>query len=207
MPVELTCRAVSGRSYAATLRADALALLKILGLEHGELSLLLVGDSGIRRLNREFLGKDQTTDVLSFPQIETTLEAKDGRSATTLPDSPPLQLGDVVISIDTARRQARELGQHLSGRIRTLLIHGTLHLLGYDHERSMTAARRMFAREYQLAALMDAGRPQSHVNQARAKAVDSTHPHEAEELRWSPAAMPSPRSKAVKQSRNAQRPS
>jgi rRNA maturation RNase YbeY len=63
-------------------------------------------------------------------------------------------LGDIVISIDTALRQARQLHVTPDDRIRTLLIHGLLHLLGYDHERSASEARRMFARERELAAAL-----------------------------------------------------
>ena len=63
-------------------------------------------------------------------------------------------LGDVVISLDTARRQARRLGVAPAARLRTLLVHGLLHLLGYDHERSPAEARRMFARERELAAAL-----------------------------------------------------
>jgi rRNA maturation RNase YbeY len=65
---------------------------------------------------------------------------------------PPLVLGDVVISVDTARRQSHALDVATAARIRTLLIHGLLHLLGYDHERSPAEARCMFARERELAA-------------------------------------------------------
>ena len=67
-----------------------------------------------------------------------------------------MPLGDVVISIDTALAQAHEYGVAPAERLRTLLIHGFLHLLGYDHERSPSEARKMFARERQLAALMNA---------------------------------------------------
>lgn len=63
-------------------------------------------------------------------------------------------LGDVVISLDTARRQARRIGVAPAARLRTLLVHGLLHLLGYDHERSPAEARRMFARERELAAAL-----------------------------------------------------
>jgi rRNA maturation RNase YbeY len=63
-------------------------------------------------------------------------------------------LGDVVISVETARRQARRLGVAAASRMRTLLVHGLLHLLGYDHERSPAEARRMFARERELAAAL-----------------------------------------------------
>jgi rRNA maturation RNase YbeY len=68
---------------------------------------------------------------------------------------PGTALGDVVISVDTARRQARRLGVAPATRMRTLLMHGVLHLLGYDHERSPAEARRMFARERELAAALE----------------------------------------------------
>jgi rRNA maturation RNase YbeY len=68
---------------------------------------------------------------------------------------PGTALGDVVISVDTARRQARRLGVAPDARMRTLLMHGVLHLLGYDHERSPAEARRMFARERELAAALE----------------------------------------------------
>jgi rRNA maturation RNase YbeY len=230
VPVELTCRAVSGRPYIGALRADALLLLEILALEHCELSLLLVSDRAIRWLNRDFRGKDRATDVLSFPQIEAGRgELKRSRRASPL-DAPPFALGDIVISIDTARRQARELGQAAPIRIRTLLIHGMLHLLGYDHERSLTEARRMFAREHELAALIrtaliDASgrRPRSHPSQgagAQGRNLSPQTPREnvsretsspefrdpaagadaISDLRWSPAAMPERSAKVVKKS-------
>jgi len=208
VPVELTCRAVSGRSYANALRADALALLKIFALERCELSLLLVSDSGIRRLNREFRGKDQATDVLSFPQLEPAREPKHDLAAA-MPDAPPLALGDIVISIDTARRQARELGENISGRIRSLLIHGMLHLLGYDHEGSMAEARRMFAREHELAALMAADSVRSRLRQNQTRTANATVPtpaNEASDLRWSPAAMPVRTPQAAKKSSIARQP-
>jgi rRNA maturation RNase YbeY len=68
---------------------------------------------------------------------------------------PGTALGDVVISVDTARRQARRLGVAPAARMCTLLMHGVLHLLGYDHERSPVEARRMFARERELAAALE----------------------------------------------------
>jgi probable rRNA maturation factor len=203
VPVELTCRAVSGRQYAGAVRADALALLEILALEHCELSLMLVSDSGIRRLNREFRAKDQPTDVLSFPQLESAHELETSRGFSA-PDAPPLALGDIVISIDTARRQAHELGRSAAARIRTLLIHGILHLLGYDHEQSLAEARRMFAREHELAALMNTGGRGSRSGLSKARMTASeTLPTRADavgELQSSPAAMPERSARAVKKS-------
>jgi probable rRNA maturation factor len=83
----------------------------------GELSLVLAGDRLLRRLNREFRGKDRPTDVLSFP-------GGGGEAG----------LGDVVISVETAGRNARARGRTLPQELDVLALHGFLHVLGYDHE-------------------------------------------------------------------------
>lgn len=105
---------------------------------------MLVSDAVMRRLNREWRGTDRTTDVLSFSQREGPGVA------------PPGLLGDVVISLDTARRQAAERAAPIGLELDRLLIHGVLHLLGYDHERSPAEARRMQRRERALARQLDA---------------------------------------------------
>lgn len=136
------------------LKRDATALLKAAGLDACELSLTLTSDAAIRALNRDYRKKDRATDVLSFSQLEERAGSPpDPRAAQNLEGVP---LGDVVISIDTALAQANQYGVAPSQRLRTLLIHGFLHLLGYDHERSPADARKMFARERVLAALVDA---------------------------------------------------
>ena len=84
--------------------------------------IVLAGDAALRRLNREFRGKDVTTDVLSFPA-----------SGETLPDGTR-PLGEIVISVPQAARQAKAAGCGLARELRVLVIHGYLHLLGYDHE-------------------------------------------------------------------------
>jgi len=89
-----------------------------------------VDDPEIHELNRDYRGKDRPTDVLSFPQWE-------GESFDF--GNGPIALGDLVISIETAWRQALELGHPLESELDFLTIHGTLHLLGYDH---VTAADR-----------------------------------------------------------------
>ncbi len=83
----------------------------------GEVSLVLAGDRLLRRLNRDYRGKDHPTDVLSFPG--------DGGEAG---------LGDVVISVETAGRNARRLGRTLLQELDVLALHGLLHVLGHDHE-------------------------------------------------------------------------
>jgi probable rRNA maturation factor len=126
-------------ALAARLARRGRRLLDALRMRDAELSLLLVSDAVMRRLNREWRGKDHPTDVLSFAQAEGTGGA------------PPGLLGDVVISVDTARRQAAARAASLGSELDRLLIHGVLHLLGYDHDRSPTEARRMQRRERALA--------------------------------------------------------
>ena len=108
-------------------------MLAALDLADAELSVLLVDDNFIQNLNREHRGKDRPTDVLAFPVDE---------EAT---DSGPRILGDVVISLPTAQRQAESRKRELLPEVRFLLAHGLLHLIGHDHatkapQRKMDAA-------------------------------------------------------------------
>jgi len=86
----------------------------------GSVSALLTGDTEVRRLNREFRGKDKATDVLSFP-------GGDGMGRVRI-------AGDLAISVETAAREAQQRGHTLDLELRVLLLHGVLHLSGYDHE-------------------------------------------------------------------------
>ena len=91
----------------------------------GQVTVLLTTDAAIRSLNRRFRGKNKATDVLSFP------------SAQDLPqNAKPAErvVGDLAISVPTARRQAAEHGHALTAELRVLILHGLLHLAGYDHE-------------------------------------------------------------------------
>jgi len=141
------------RRYIRAVSTDARALLNLLSLDNCELSLVLTGDSPIRKLNRAFRGTDRSTDVLSFPQLDNCAAARPEYAAAHH-ETEPAALGDVVISVDTALRQAERLDVTPESRLRALLIHGVLHLLGYDHEKSRADARRMFARERELAAAL-----------------------------------------------------
>lgn len=105
------------------IQADAAWVLGRFDLHEPELSVLLTDDPGINALNRDYRGKDRPTDVLSFAQNE-------GHEVP----GEVVVLGDVVISLDTAARQAEELGHDLHHEVRRLLVHGICHLLGYDHE-------------------------------------------------------------------------
>jgi probable rRNA maturation factor len=122
-------------TLAARVARSARRLLRVLRLADAELSVVLVSDREMRALNGRWRGRDRPTDVLAFAQREGTGGAPDGL------------LGDVVISVDTARRQAAERRAPLVREVDRLLIHGLLHLLGYDHERSLAEARRMQRRE------------------------------------------------------------
>jgi probable rRNA maturation factor len=105
-----------------------------------EVGLILTGDAKIRRLNRSYRKIDRATDVLAFAMQEGPHPLRLGPSRVS---GHPRVLGDVVISVETAKRQAREQGHSLDHEIGILIIHGLLHLLGYDHERSLSAARTM----------------------------------------------------------------
>jgi len=150
--VEFRCDTSKGWRYSLALKRDAIALMKAAGLSKCELSLTLTSDEKIRTLNREYRKKDQPTDVLSFSQIEE--RGSSPPDPLAVPNNPGMPLGDVVISIDTAVAQARSYAVSPRDRLRTLLIHGFLHLLGYDHERSPAQARKMFARARELATIM-----------------------------------------------------
>ena len=95
----------------------------------GEVSLVLAGDRLLRRLNRDYRGKDRPTDVLSFP-------GGGGEAG----------LGDVVISVETAARNARALGRTLARELDVLALHGFLHVLGYDHEADDGTMERLEGR-------------------------------------------------------------
>jgi len=120
-----------------------------------EVALALVSDATVRRLNRQFLGIDRPTDVLSFPA--TRARARVVRRRIQDPGSKILDrevrgyLGDVVISVDRARVQARAVGHPLRTEIALLAVHGLLHLLGYD-DRRRTDAVHMSRRQRVLAA-------------------------------------------------------
>jgi pyridoxine 5-phosphate synthase len=113
-------------------------LLAQYGMENDELSILLINDERMAELNRDYRKKKGPTNVLSFPMPD-----KDG---------PPGQiiLGDIVISVDTALREARQRNLSCHQRINRLLVHGFVHLLGYDHERSDAEAEKMLTEENKI---------------------------------------------------------
>lgn len=137
------------RASARTLEKQAQRMLAVLGLEGAELSIALVDDATIHALNKAYRKKDKPTDVLSFAQHDDALsQAKSARAKGARPAkqgaAPSLLLGDVIVSLDTAARQAAERSRSLGAELTTLLAHGILHLAGFDHrtddeEREMNA--------------------------------------------------------------------
>jgi probable rRNA maturation factor len=139
---------VEGRLHSGLSRADigrrARAMLVALQMEDSELSILLTSDDQIKKLNQIYRKKNRSTDVLAFSQREGALAHGSARL-----------LGDVVLSVPTARRQAEARGRDLVSELTMLLAHGLLHLLGWDHETPMKD-RRMRRETDRLCAAADA---------------------------------------------------
>ena len=118
---------------------QAKAVLNALGSPDGELSILIVDDPHIAALNQKYLNRNGATNVIAFPMQE-------GRFAGVTPQL----LGDVVISADTAMREAGDAGIDFQERLTALLIHGILHLFGYDHVANPEDAAKMEKKSREL---------------------------------------------------------
>ena len=114
-----------------------------MGYPDGELSILIVDDPEIARLNNTYLGRSGPTNVIAFPM-------QNGSFGQINPNL----LGDVVISIDTAGREAQDAGISVELRFDQLLIHGILHLIGFDHEKTSEQAETMREKEEELLELL-----------------------------------------------------
>lgn len=130
MSVEIIRRGAAGKVPARPLKIIAQAILELVDRTEADLTVVLLGDREMQQLNAKYRKKNYATDVLAFP-VQGTLPV------------PYLPLGDVVISIEKARQQAHERNRPTEAEVITLLIHGIVHLLGYDHERSAADARVM----------------------------------------------------------------
>lgn len=157
MPLYLSNRQRKIRGSWETLRLRGEEVLAALDATDNEVSLALVSNSRIQELNRTFRGNDTPTDVLSFSLGEEGL-----------PPGIPRALGDVVISVEKAERQAAERGKELNDpsyalldEMTFLLIHGVLHLLGYDHEEDGEAVE-MEQKEAELFLLFSTQPPRAH---------------------------------------------
>lgn len=115
-----------------------------------EVSLTLTDDARIHELNRDYRGKDSPTDVLSFSMLE-------GEAVAPTPPGEPRLLGDVILSLDTARRQAEEAAHPLEREVAWLISHGVLHLLGFDHPNAKQRAEMKRREDEVLQALVERG--------------------------------------------------
>jgi len=121
------------------IRRAAQRILTELGFLEAELSLLFVNDLQIQALNRRYLQRDKPTNVLAFPM-------RKGEFSTLHPHL----LGDLVISVETAKRQSNRFGLDEMGMIILLMVHGVLHLMGYEHEGTIKEAREMALKQKEL---------------------------------------------------------
>lgn len=127
------------------LRRAARRLLLAEGMKDAEVSVLLSDDAAVHDLNRRYRGYDKPTDVLSFSLRENRADAPPPPALPGL----PVTLGDVILSVDTAARQAQAQGVSLEQELALLTVHGILHLLGYEDETE-EGAERMREREQEI---------------------------------------------------------
>jgi len=142
MAIQIRNRQRSKSLNSRKIRKELEAALIMLGFNNAELSVSFVSSSQIKTLNESYRGIPKETDVLSFPM-------EDGSTKDTA-DQRPLMLGDIVISVPKAICQAAEYNTSFDSELRRLLIHGLLHLIGYDHETGAYEKRRMEKKEKEL---------------------------------------------------------
>ncbi|MBM7716300.1 putative rRNA maturation factor [Bacillus thermophilus] len=121
------------------------ASLEMSEKDDGEVSVIFVSNEAIRELNHSYRGKNEPTDVLSFPMEELG----EGEMEIAYAHGTPRMLGDIVISIDKAREQAHEYGHSLERELGFLAVHGFLHLLGYDH-MTPEEEQKMFQKQEEI---------------------------------------------------------
>ncbi|WP_425061379.1 Endoribonuclease YbeY [Sporomusa carbonis] len=120
--------------------------------QRAEVSVVLADDEYIHQLNRQYRGKDTPTDVLSFAMNEYCADDHEPDIADA-PEDIEILLGDIVMSLETAARQAEEFGHSLERELAYLTVHGMLHLLGYDHENETERVEMRQEEEYILSLL------------------------------------------------------
>lgn len=157
--IDIQCDDTRWHPYLGLVEARLGALAETLGLpEHGEVSVKLTDDRQISELNRGFRDKSGATNVLSFPALDFTAPSEEN-------DFPqmPFSLGDIVLAFDTLAFEADAAEKDFADHLVHLLVHGLLHLLGYDHQNDADAAR-MEARESTLLAGVGVGDPYGAAN-------------------------------------------
>ena len=126
-----------------TIQQKALDILNVLECPDAELSILIVDDPQIAVLNKKYLHRTGPTNVIAFPM-----------HTDVFPNISPQLLGDVVISVETAAKEGKSIGIGMEERFIQLLIHGILHLIGYDHEQSEKQAEDMEQKENEILKLI-----------------------------------------------------
>lgn len=131
-------------------------------LAHARLvaSVMFADDGEVHALNNEWRGKDKPTNVLSFPMLEPS------DLVDLAPSGPPAMLGDIALAIETCAREAEEKGVSIQNHASHLLVHGLLHLAGYDHETSDADAEAMEALETKALALIGIADPYGGLHQS-----------------------------------------
>ena len=137
----------------ALCRTAALACYRATASGPAEVSIVLADDGLIRDLNREYRGRDKATNVLSFPS--------EGSKEPPVSSGAPRMLGDVIVAHETVAAEAVAQGKTLGDHLSHLVVHGMLHLLGYDHEQD-TVAEKMEALEVKILAGLDIADPYGH---------------------------------------------
>jgi probable rRNA maturation factor len=144
MEVQIGNRQDNHRISKKKIHQTASVILNALGYPDAELSILIVDDQQIAQFNHQYLNREGPTNVIAFSMRQGPFS-----------DIAPNLLGDVVISADTAQREAQSAGISTQDRFNQLLIHGTLHLLGYDHENTLDESRKMEEKTNELLQLLE----------------------------------------------------
>src|SRR4030042_5166304 len=163
-PMEIQINNQQNRIDPAEIWKISRQVLKALRIGEGEVSLLVVGGQAMARYNQRYLGRRGPTNVLAFSMQEGLFS-----------EINPHLWGDVVISTETAGREAREAGISINKRFQFLLIHGLLHLLGYDHEYSESETRRMEAKTEEVMARIETDNKEDTNMQIPRLAVNVDH--------------------------------
>ena len=130
--VEIINRQRKRRVNAGRWREFTARAVSAIGIDGSDATVVFASDAALKKLNRQFRGKNYATDVLSFPTHAEKFEKKNERS-----------LGEIVISVDRAAIQAKENGLTLTNEVQQLILHGLLHLAGYDHETDSGEMNRL----------------------------------------------------------------
>lgn len=152
-------RLAARRALKAGLGAKSARRQQLVQQKALTLTLVLDNDAGVQALNRDFRGKNKPTNVLSFAALDAPLET--GSRAPKLPADQPIHLGDVVLALETLKTEAKSQGKSLRQHYVHLVVHGVLHLLGFDHERAQEATAM---EELERRVLADLGWPDPYLS-------------------------------------------